>query len=244
MLAAEGFAGSPLDMLEELKTEVLVANQLLVEEGLVRLTWGNVSGIDRASGLFVIKPSGVAYDDLTTDSMVVIDLEGRVVEGSLKPSSDTPTHRVLYRAFPEIGGITHTHSVRATIFSQAGMELPCHGTTHADHFYGPVPVVRELTPEEVAEDYEANTGHAIVECFRERGIAPLEMPACFQRFHAPFTWGKNALDSVKNSVALEVCCEMAMGTWQLNPGQSVLPPHLLKKHYLRKHGTAAYYGQG
>ena len=231
-------------MLEELKAEVLVANQLLVEEGLVRLTWGNVAGMDRASGVLVIKPSGVAYADLTVAAMVVVDLDGRVVEGSLKPSSDTPTHRVLYRSFPEIGGITHTHSVRATIFSQAGRELPCHGPPPADHFYGTVPVVRELTPEEVTEDYETNTGHAIVECFRERGIAPLEMPACFQRFHAPFTWGKSALDSVKNSVALEVCCEMAMGTWQLNPGQSVLPPHLLDKHYLRKHGAAAYYGQG
>jgi L-ribulose-5-phosphate 4-epimerase len=230
-------------MLEELKAEVLEANLMLVREGLVRLTWGNVSGIDRESGLFVIKPSGVAYGDLTVDSMVVLDLEGKVVEGNLRPSSDTPTHRILYREFPAIGGVTHTHSVHATIFSQAGVELPCQGTTHADHFYGTVPVVRELTPEEVAADYETNTGLAIAECYRERGIDPLEMPGCFQKFHAPFTWGKNALDSVKNSVALEVCAEMALGTWRLNPQQGRLPPYLLDKHYLRKHGAGAYYGQ-
>jgi L-ribulose-5-phosphate 4-epimerase len=230
-------------MLEKLKAEVLEANLMLVREGLVRLTWGNVSGIDREKGLFVIKPSGVSYSDLTVDSMVVLDLEGEIVEGSLRPSSDTPTHRILYREFPGIGGVTHTHSVHATIFSQAGVELPCQGTTHADHFYGTVPVVRELTPEEVAADYETNTGLAIVECFRERGIDPLEMPGCFQKFHAPFTWGKSALDSVKNSVALEVCAEMALGTWQLNPQQSGLPVHLLDKHYLRKHGAGAYYGQ-
>jgi len=230
-------------MLEELKAEVLEANLMLVREGLVRLTWGNVSGIDRESGLFVIKPSGVAYGDLTVDSMVVLDLEGKVVEGNLRPSSDTPTHRILYREFPAIGGVTHTHSVHATIFSQAGVELPCQGTTHADHFYGTVPVVRELTPEEVAADYETNTGLAIAECYRERGIDPLEMPGCFQKFHAPFTWGRNALDSVKNSVALEVCAEMALGTWRLNPQQGRLPPYLLDKHYLRKHGAGAYYGQ-
>jgi L-ribulose-5-phosphate 4-epimerase len=230
-------------MLEKLKAEVLEANLMLVREGLVRLTWGNVSGIDREKGLFVIKPSGVSYSDLTVDSMVVLDLEGEIVEGSLRPSSDTPTHRILYREFPGIGGVTHTHSVHATIFSQAGIELPCQGTTHADHFYGTVPVVRELTPEEVAADYETNTGLAIVECFRERGIDPLGMPGCFQKFHAPFTWGKSALDSVKNSVALEVCAEMALGTWQLNPQQSGLPVYLLDKHYLRKHGAGAYYGQ-
>lgn len=231
-------------MLEVLKEHVLKANLMLQSEGLVRLTWGNVSGVDREAGLFVIKPSGVAYEDLTADAMVVVDLEGNVVEGEMRPSSDTPTHRILYREFDEIGGITHTHSVHATMFSQAGVELPCQGTTHADHFYGTVPVVRELTPEEVAEDYETNTGHAIVECFREKEIKPMEMPACFQKFHAPFTWGKTAVDSVKNSVALEVCAEMAIGTWRLNPDQSGLPSHLLDKHYQRKHGTGAYYGQG
>ncbi len=231
-------------MLEELKEEVLQANLMLVREGLVRLTWGNVSGIDREAGMFVIKPSGVAYENLNLGSMVVVDLDGKVVEGNLRPSSDTPTHHILYREFPEIGGVTHTHSVRATMFSQAGVELPCQGTTHADHFFGTVPVVRELTPEEVADDYETNTGIAIVECFREKELLPLEMPACFQKYHAPFTWGKSAMDSVKNSIALEVCCEMAMGTWQLSPGQSPLPGHILEKHYIRKHGAGAYYGQG
>lgn len=235
--------GLDSSMLEDLKEEVLRANLLLVEEGLVRLTWGNVSGIDRDKGLFVIKPSGVAYENLTADSMVVLDLEGEVVEGKMRPSSDTPTHRILYRDFEEIGGVTHTHSVNATMFSQAGCELPCQGTTHADHFYGTVPVVRELDEAEVAEDYETNTGLAIVECFQEKKINPVEMPACFQKFHAPFTWGKNAIDSVKNSVALEVCAQMALGTWQLNADQSGLPRHILDKHYLRKHGAGAYYGQ-
>lgn len=230
-------------MLDGLKHEVWRANLLLESEGLVRLTWGNVSGIDRESGLFVIKPSGVAYADLAPELMVVVDLDGKVVEGELNPSSDTPTHRVLYREFEEIGGITHTHSVHATMFSQAGVELPCQGTTHADHFYGSVPVVRELSPEEVAEDYETNTGLAIAECFRERGIKPMEMPACFQKYHAPFTWGKNAVDSVKNSVALEVCAQMGLGTWQLNAEQEGIPSHILDKHYLRKHGPGAYYGQ-
>lgn len=230
-------------MLESLKEEVLEANLMLVKEGLVRLTWGNVSGIDRESGLFVIKPSGVSYDDLKAADMVVVDLEGKVIEGEMRPSSDTATHRILYREFEEIGGVTHTHSVNATMFSQAGVELPCQGTTHADHFYGTVPVVRELTEEEVSEDYETNTGLAIVECFRERGINPNEMPACFQKYHAPFTWGKSAMDSVKNSVALEVCAQMGFGTWQLNADQHGIPAHILNKHYLRKHGKNAYYGQ-
>ncbi len=229
--------------LKDLRDEVLHANLMLESEGLVRLTWGNVSGIDRDSGLFVIKPSGVPYSQLTAENLVIVDLEGEVVEGQLNPSSDTPTHRVLYNEFPEIGGITHTHSVYATMFSQAGVELPCQGTTHADHFYGSVPVVRELNPEEVEADYEGNTGTAIAECFRERGINPMEMPACFQKYHAPFTWGKNALDSVKNSVALEVCAQMGIGTWQLNSDVADLPQHILNKHYLRKHGPGAYYGQ-
>jgi len=230
-------------MLEELREEVCKANLLLVSEGLVRLTWGNVSGIDRDSGLFVIKPSGVAYDKLTPESLVVVDLEGKVVEGDFRPSSDTATHAVLYREFEKIGGVTHTHSVHATMFSQAGVELPCQGTTHADHFYGTVPVVRELTPEEVAEAYEENTGLAIAETFREKGIDPLEMPACFQKFHAPFTWGKSATDSVTNSVALEVCAEMGLGTWRLQAEANGIPDYILDKHYLRKHGAGAYYGQ-
>lgn len=230
-------------MLEELKEEVLRANLMLVSEGLVRLTWGNVSGIDREKGLFVIKPSGVAYEELTRDNLVVLDLEGKVVEGTLRPSSDTPTHRILYREFPDIGGVTHTHSVNATMFSQAGVELPCQGTTHADHFFGTVPIVRELSKAEVEEDYETNTGRAIAQHFEENEIQAMEMPACFQKYHAPFTWGKSAIDSVKNSVALEVCAQMGLGTWQLNGEQSGLPQHLLDKHYLRKHGAGAYYGQ-
>ena len=216
----------------------------LVDEGLVRLTWGNVSGIDREQGLFVIKPSGLAYQNLSPEQLVIVDLEGEIVEGGLNPSSDTPTHLVLYQGFEQIGGITHTHSVHATMFSQAGVELPCQGTTHADHFHGTVPLVRELSPEEVAQDYETNTGRAIVECFRERGIDPAEMPACFQKYHAPFTWGKDAQDSVKNAVALEVCCRMALGTRQLNPDQTGMPEYILEKHFQRKHGEGAYYGQG
>ncbi|MEM6916517.1 MAG: L-ribulose-5-phosphate 4-epimerase [Verrucomicrobiota bacterium] len=230
-------------MLEELRQEVLKANLMLQSEGLVKLTWGNVSGIDRESGCFVIKPSGVAYENLRAEDLVVVDLEGKVVEGSYNPSSDTPTHLVLYRDFPEIGGITHTHSVHAVMFCQAGKDLPCQGTTHADHFYGTVPLVRELTREEVEDDYETNTGLAIVECFREKKINPVEMPAALQRFHAPFTWGKSAVDSVKNSIALEVCCQMVLGAHQLDPASPDLPEHILNKHYLRKHGPGAYYGQ-
>jgi L-ribulose-5-phosphate 4-epimerase len=231
-------------LLPELRRQVLAANLLLESEGLVKLTWGNVSGIDRASGLFVIKPSGVAYADLRVENLVVVDLEGRVVEGELNPSSDTPTHRVLYREFSGIGGICHTHSVHATMFCQAARELPCLGTTHADHFHGTVPVVRELTEAEVAEDYEGNTGLAIASRFRELGLSPGEMPAALQAHHAPFTWGRHALDAVKNSIALEVCCQMALGTHALNPAPRPLPAHLLRKHYLRKHGPGAYYGQG
>ncbi len=230
-------------MLDQLRAEVLKANLLLESEGLVKMTWGNVSGIDRDRGLFVIKPSGVSYSKLTADKLVVVDLDGKTVEGDLNPSSDTPSHAVLYREFTGIGGITHTHSVYATMFAQAGVELPCQGTTHADHFYGSVPVVRPLTKEEVAEDYETNTGLAIVERFRELKLNPLEMPAALQAFHAPFTWGANAVDSVKNSIALETCAQMALGTFQLNPKIGSLPDHILEKHYQRKHGADAYYGQ-
>lgn len=228
-------------MLEDLKAAVAEANRVLETSGLVRLTWGNVSAIDRERGIFGIKPSGVPYADLEAEHIVLVDLEGKQIEGELNPSSDTKTHLELYRAFEGIGGVTHTHSVYATMFSQAGCEIPCMGTTHADHFNGAVPVCRALTPEEVEEDYEANTGKAIVERFV--GIEPMEMPAVLQQHHAPFTWGKSAMDSVKNSIALETCAEMALGTWQLRSDCGAIPDHILNKHYLRKHGPGAYYGQ-
>lgn len=230
-------------MIEELKAHVCEANRQLEPSGLVKLTWGNVSGIDRAAGLWCIKPSGVDYGALTPADMVVLDLDGKVVEGKLRPSSDTKTHLVLYREFAEIGGITHTHSLNATIFSQAGRGLPCYGTTHADHFYGTVPMVRALTPQEVEEDYEHYTGVAIVERLRELKLNPIEMPAVLQLHHAPFTFGKTALDSVKNSIALEMCAQMALGSLALNPALEPIPAHILDKHHLRKHGPGAYYGQ-
>jgi L-ribulose-5-phosphate 4-epimerase len=229
--------------LNELREQVCEANRALEPSGLVRLTWGNVSGIDRESGLWAIKPSGVDYLELKPADIVVLDLEGKVVEGKLRPSSDTKTHLVLYREFPQIGGVTHTHSLHATMFSQAGRELPCFGTTHADHFHGTVPIVRALTPEEVAEDYEHHTGVAIVERLRELKLDPLEMPAVLQLHHAPFTFGKSAMDSLKNSIALEMCAQMALGSFSMNPTLPPIPAHILEKHHLRKHGPGAYYGQ-
>jgi len=230
-------------MLDQLKADVCEANRQLEPSGLVKLTWGNVSGIDRASGLWCIKPSGVDYGALTPDDMVVLDLEGKVVEGKLRPSSDTKTHLVLYREFPEIGGVTHTHSAYATMFAQAGREIPCFGTTHADHFYGTVPMVRALTPEEVEADYEHFTGVAIVERLRELQMNPIEMPAVLQRHHAPFTFGKTAMDSLKNSIALEMCAQMALHSLALNPSLTAIPAPILDKHHSRKHGPNAYYGQ-
>ena len=229
--------------LSDLKAQVCEANRALPASGLVRLTWGNVSGIDHISGLWAIKPSGVDYEALTPDDIVVLDLEGNIVEGKLRPSSDTKTHLHLYREFPEICGITHTHSLHATAFSQAGRDLPCYGTTHADHFYGTVPIVRALTPEEVAADYEHYTGVAIVERLRELNLSPLAMPAVLQLHHAPFTFGKSALDSLKNSIALEMCAQMALASLSLNPAMTPIPAHILDKHHHRKHGPAAYYGQ-
>ncbi len=229
--------------LPDLREQVCAANRALEPSGLVRLTWGNVSGLDRATGLWAIKPSGVDYSELTPADIVILDLEGQVVEGRLRPSSDTKTHLVLYREFPEIGGITHTHSLHATMFSQAGRELPCFGTTHADHFHGTVPIVRALTPAEVTEDYEHFTGVAIVERLRELKLSPLEMPAVLQLHHAPFTFGKDAMDSLKNSIALEMCAQMALGSATLNPAIGSIPEHILEKHHLRKHGPGAYYGQ-
>ena len=231
-------------MLRDLKQQVLEANLRLPPSGLVRLTWGNVSGIDRAAGLVVIKPSGVPYSHLRDDDMVVLDLAGgRTVEGALKPSSDAPTHLALYRAWPGLGGICHTHSPFATAWSQAGRALPCYGTTHADHFHGPVPLCRILTPEETAADYEGLTGSAIIETFREQHLDPVAVPGVLQHHHAPFTWGRHALDALDNSIALEMCAQMALDTLRLNPAAAPLPAHLLQKHHLRKHGPGAYYGQ-
>jgi L-ribulose-5-phosphate 4-epimerase len=228
-------------MLEQLKEQVWKANLELVASGLVTLTWGNVSGIDIGEGLMVIKPSGVPYNVLRADDMVVLDLHGKVIDGSRKPSSDTPTHLKLYNTFPMIGGITHTHSMYATIFAQACKEIPCYGTTHSDHFNGSVPVTRFLTQEEVQTGYEVNTGSVIVERFAQLDVVAL--PAVLVAGHAPFTWGKDAADSAKNALALERVAQMALGTMQLNPAISELPQYIRKKHFERKHGPKAYYGQ-
>jgi len=228
-------------MLEQLKVEVCQANLDLVGHGLVTLTWGNVSGISDDRERVVIKPSGVSYDEMKPEHMVVVDLEGNVVEGDLRPSSDTPSHVLLYRHFERVGGITHTHSPHASMFAQARVEIPCFGTTHADHFFGPVPVTRPLSQQEVETAYEANTGQVIVERFAE--IDPLEMPAVLVAGHGPFAWGKNADDSVKNAVALEAVAEMAIGTMLIRRDAPALESYVLQKHYQRKHGADAYYGQ-
>lgn len=230
-------------MLEKLKEQVYLANMELPKRGLVTYTWGNASGIDREKGLFVIKPSGVDYDLLKPDDMVVMDLQGNKVEGDLNPSSDTKTHLVLYNAFPGIGGIVHTHSPYAVAWAQAGEDLPCYGTTHADYFYGSVPCARHLTQEELDEDYERNTGITIVETFRERGIDPKAVPAVLCYSHGPFTWGKDADQAVYHSVVLEECAKMGIFTRVLNPHAAPAPQRMLDKHYLRKHGPNAYYGQ-
>ena len=232
-------------MLEQLKQEVCEANLELHKRGIVIYTWGNVSGIDRASGNMVIKPSGVAYENMTAEDMVVVNVQtGETVEGKWKPSSDTATHLELYRAFPEIGGITHTHSVNTVAFAQAGLAVPALGTTHADYFYGDVPCTRELTEQEVKEAYEINTGKVIVETLSsyDTDIMAGGVPAILVKSHGPFTWGKNAADSVYHAVVLETVAEMAMKTMQLNP-QSELKQYVLDKHYFRKHGVDAYYGQ-
>lgn len=227
-------------MLEKLKEEVYLANISLKTSGLIVLTWGNVSAIDRERGLVVIKPSGVDYDNMSPSDMVVTDLEGNVVEGDLRPSSDLPTHLELYKAFPEIGAVTHTHSRWATIFAQARGPIPPLGTTHADAFYGDVPATRLLTPEEIENDYEAATGRVIVEAFS--GIDPMAVPAVLVSSHGPFTWGVNAKDSVKNSIILEECAMMAWHTLALGRADRI-QNELLDKHYMRKHGPNAYYGQ-
>jgi L-ribulose-5-phosphate 4-epimerase len=230
-------------MLRELKQQVLDANLRLPVSGLARLTWGNVSG--RQGDMMVIKPSGVPYDRLRDDDLVVMEVAtGRQVEGKLNPSSDAPTHLALYRAWPEVNGICHTHSPRATAWAQAGRALPCYGTTHADHFHGTVPLCRILTPEETAADYEGLTGTAIVETFTRENLDPLAVPGVLQHHHAPFTWGRTPREAFENSIALEMCAQMALDTLRLNPDAASLPPHLLEKHYQRKHGPGAYYGQG
>jgi L-ribulose-5-phosphate 4-epimerase len=228
-------------MLEALKNDVCQANLDLVAHGLVTLTWGNVSGISADRRYVVIKPSGVPYDEMRPEQMVVVDLDGKVVEGKLRPSSDTPTHVLLYQHFSQVGGITHTHSRYATMFAQARVEIPCFGTTHADHFCGPVPVTRPLTKREVDEAYEANTGRVIIERFRDLDAAA--MPAVLVAGHAPFAWGKNVGASVKNAVALEAVAQMAIGTRQIRPDAPLLEAYVLDKHFERKHGPGAYYGQ-
>jgi len=228
-------------LLEELKRAVWEANLDLPRYGLVTFTWGNASGIDRERGLVVIKPSGVPYEKLRPEDMVVTDLEGRVVEGKYKPSSDTPTHVVLYRAFPDIGGIVHTHSPWATAWAQAERGIPALGTTHADYFYGEIPCTRAMTEAEIKGDYERETGNVIVETFRGRD--PLAIPGVLVRSHAPFAWGKDVHEAVHNAVVLEEVAKIAARTFAINPRIGPMDQNLLDRHYLRKHGAGAYYGQ-
>lgn len=230
-------------MLEELKEQACEANLELNRRGIVIYTFGNVSGIDRKAGLVVIKPSGIAYDIMKPEDMVVVDLEtGNTVEGKWKPSSDTKTHLEIYRAFSEVGGIAHTHSINAVAFAQAGLDIPALGTTHADYFYGAIPCTRELTKEEVEEAYELNTGKVIVNCIKERGIDPIAVPGIVVKNHGPFSWGKDADAAVYHAVVMEVVAEMALKTLLLNPDAS-MQQYVLDKHYMRKHGPNAYYGQ-
>ena len=227
-------------MLEELKEKVCKANLELVSKGMIIYTWGNVSGIDRENNLVVIKPSGVDYDKMTPEDMVVVDLFGNIIEGKWRPSSDTETHLVLYRTYPQIGGITHTHSTNAVVFAQAGMNIPALGTTHADYFYGPIICTRALSQIEVEEAYELNTGNVIVETIKASDV--MAIPGIIVRNHGPFSWGKDAANSVYNAVVLEKVAEMAYKTLTLNPN-SAMQKYILEKHYMRKHGSDAYYGQ-
>ena len=228
-------------MLEELKQQVLQANLLLPKHGLVTFTWGNVSGIDRETGLVVIKPSGVPYEGMSAEDMVVVDLCGKVIEGKWKPSSDTDTHLVLYKAFPEIGGIVHTHSRWATSFAQAGKNIPAMGTTHADYFYGDIPCTRPMTDAEIGSDYERETGNVIVETFRD--LSPADIPGVLVHSHGPFAWGTDAMNAEHNAVVMEEVAFMALHAMLLNPEKGRMQQTLLDKHYLRKHGKNAYYGQ-
>ncbi|MBQ2690001.1 MAG: L-ribulose-5-phosphate 4-epimerase [Solobacterium sp.] len=229
--------------MEKQKEEVCRANLMLTKYGMVTFTWGNVSAIDRESGLFVIKPSGVEYDVMKPEDMVVVDLEGNVVEGRYRPSSDTPTHLVFYREFPNIGGVVHTHSTFAVGWAQAGRDIPALGTTQGDYFYGDVPCTRKMTPEEIAGEYELETGNVIVEEFRRRGIDPDQMPGVLVHSHGPFTWGTDAENAVHNAVVLEEVAKMAFLSRMINPQAERMQQELLDKHYLRKHGPGAYYGQ-
>ena len=232
-------------LLKQLRDEVYEANMDLPQHGLVVFTWGNASGFDRERGLFVIKPSGVEYKDLTPENLVVVDLDGKVVEGDLNPSSDTPSHVVLYRAWGDrIAGAVHTHSSWAVSWAQAGRDIPAYGTTHADYFYGPIPCMRGLTEAEIKEAYELNTGKVIVEGITERGIDPVAVPGCLVRNHGPFTWGKDAAQAVYHAVVLNEVAKMAARTEMLRPGVEPAPQYLQDKHYMRKHGPNAYYGQG
>ncbi len=230
-------------MLEQLKKQVCEANLLLPKHGLVTFTWGNASGIDREKKLVVIKPSGLSYDEMTAEDMVVVDFDGNIVEGKWKPSSDTATHIEIYRAFPECGGIVHTHSSYATSWAQAGRDIPCYGTTHADYFYGDIPCFRCLTKDEIDEAYERNTGLLIVSEFRRLGKDPVAVPGCLCKNHGPFTWGKDPFEAVHNAVVLEEVAKMAFRCELIDPQVRPAPQELQDKHYLRKHGKNAYYGQ-
>jgi L-ribulose-5-phosphate 4-epimerase len=229
-------------MLEQLKKDVYDANMELQEKGMVIYTWGNVSGIDREKRLVVIKPSGVDYDKMKPEDMVVVDLEGNVVEGNYKPSSDTATHLILYKAYPSMGGVVHTHSTWAVTFAQAGMDIPALGTTHADYFYGDILCTRELSEEEINNDYESNTGKVIVETIGDKD--PMAIPGILVKNHGPFAWGKTPAGSVYNAVVMDKVAEMAYKTMTLNPRVDRVSQYLLDKHYFRKHGANAYYGQG
>ncbi len=230
-------------MLKALKKQVLEANLLLPEHGLVTFTWGNVSGIDRARGLVVIKPSGVPYKTMSAEDMVVVDLDGNVVEGKWRPSSDTPTHLALYRAWEGIGGVVHTHSRWATTFAQAGKSIPAMGTTHGDYFYGDIPCTRPMTDEEISGEYEAETGKVIIEAFRSAGKNPVQVPGVLVFSHGPFTWGATPAEAVHNAVVMEEVAFMDWHALMLNPYHRDMQKSLLDRHYLRKHGPDAYYGQ-
>ena len=230
-------------MLEELRQKVYEANMELPKRNLVTFTWGNVSGIDRESGIVIIKPSGVEYEELRPGNLVALDLDGNVVEGTLNPSSDTKTHIELYKKYPEIGGIVHTHSTHAVAWAQAVRDIPCYGTTHADYFYGPVPCTRELTKAELDEDYERNTGKVIIETIENRKINVEAVPGIICASHGPFTWGKDAAAAVYHAVVLEEVAKMALFTEQLRKDAEPAPDYLQDKHYMRKHGPGAYYGQ-